>query len=308
MWLLIHYIHRKPRHSKIHHRIVYVPMYYIESVYHEGANANRYLFVVNAETGKRAAQRPWGLGVVADSWSRAIGLLMESFGFSDFHESHERPTFIRGIDMRRSQRSRRFNLSHPFLWFPASASYIFYWATGFIEVRNLSSEDTLQLVSRRRGTYSGQIGGSCEVKPESTVLFNYRGSWCIEVVKGSHTNLQVVSYEISSDLQGSNELGMANLWWEQTPWWPWLKSVTTTIVNAYDMLNRHIFRHARPLCDKAFVQLEEQAPGLHANLLDLKRKVSSLGFIRQGAQLFQKSFSALPVLPSPVDNSHPKAD
>eukprot|EP01112_Ceratiomyxa_fruticulosa_P023269 TRINITY_DN8822_c0_g1_i1.p1 TRINITY_DN8822_c0_g1~~TRINITY_DN8822_c0_g1_i1.p1 ORF type:complete len:467 (-),score=77.65 TRINITY_DN8822_c0_g1_i1:16-1311(-) len=159
--------------SNLTYQLIYLPFYSTSYVY----DSKMYKILIDAQKAGVFVERPgYGLGKVGDvvkgtknlvftllNWKSDVAVILgEKLGIEDG---------CPGL----------YTELNAFLVFPRSDSYLLTQSIGTVTVLNNGAESVDVIGQKRRGARRGNI---VTIPSKSEMKFDYRGEWCIEIIRG----------------------------------------------------------------------------------------------------------------------------
>ncbi|EFA83626.1 hypothetical protein PPL_02692 [Heterostelium album PN500] len=174
-------------------RTIYAPIYKINYRF-EGT---QYSFIINGQNGNSHGQRPYGVGSIKSTAIKFLtaGLFENHNGTAKAEKEITQNGLIKGSDLNEVDSLDYYKPDLYYLLLPASDQFLMIKSKGFIILKNIGKQD-IKLEAHKR--MSDEIGGNCLLKSGETQTFAYKGVWCICVVEGQHSSLELIRAETNS--------------------------------------------------------------------------------------------------------------
>ncbi|GAM21847.1 hypothetical protein SAMD00019534_050220 [Acytostelium subglobosum LB1] len=178
-------------------RTIYAPVYKITYNF-EGT---QYSFIVNGQNGNSHGVRPYGIGSIKNT---AIKFLTAGLFESKVSTTASSTTssntitangMILGSDLDVVDGDQYYKPDLYYMLLPSSDQFLMIKTTGYIVLKN-NGQSPIKIESHKR--MSGETGGECIIDAGASMTFSYKGTWCICVVEGVPSSLELVRAETNS--------------------------------------------------------------------------------------------------------------
>ena len=118
------------------------------------------------------------------------------------------PSLVSGEELNTAEATDVYSNSSCYLTLPRSRNYVVKSGCGFIKLNNKGNSE-IELLSQEKGAH--RRGFPFLLRAGVTQVFNFKGSWVIEIVSGNAVDLDIVEFEThgGSKKKKDNVLGMA---------------------------------------------------------------------------------------------------
>eukprot|EP01133_Synstelium_polycarpum_P017003 gene17003-20233_t len=166
--------------------LYYIP-FYSSSYEFDGRT---YHFHINAHNGQTFAMRPSiGAGKAGDLYK-----FVRNY-FTTLAGVRESLANKRGTELALADGAEVYDHSHYYLLWPRSDTTLFSSsAVGFVTIKSHSNSPILVRGQKRRGYFKGL---PTLLAPHSETTYSYKGHWCVEVLEGDHSLLEITYYSIN---------------------------------------------------------------------------------------------------------------